>query len=56
MLLRRIIQEVLYLFDPFFRQTVRQKRKGPNDRMGAGEEVNAVLLKANGTKSYYRGK
>lgn len=37
-----IMQSILYILDPVFRELVRRK-SGPNDKLGAGENVSAVI-------------
>lgn len=51
-LLRFVVQEVLYIFDPFFRVTVQ--RKGPNDKVGCKEKVSAVITHSDGSKRTVR--
>lgn len=39
----RLLGYLLYFLDPKFRRLVNAKRRGPNDRVGTGETVVAVL-------------
>lgn len=52
--MNRLAQWLLYLLDPVFRGVVKRKR-GPNDHVGTGERVVALLSKGSGPKQAIRG-
>lgn len=53
---RRWKQWLLWLADPVYRRWVEQKAHGPNARVKAGEQVVAVLTRANGQQIRRRNR